>query len=206
MQYLEAAPPYAPRGSVSLESSPPRYQNSRPRPQSIGLPPIPPLNPRSVVTLPSFRIPTWSANNAPAARHYRNVAERRMTDNRYTANDVAKRQSLIEPLIIRDVNMPPLRPLEDPYLVGEVAARQARRERLTRESGDDILVREDRQWDWLLGQRLLLNHMGCGADCLITAHMKETEERPRSGTRPRREPDTGTRKKLLHRLGGRLLF
>jgi hypothetical protein len=45
-----------------------------------------------------------------------------------------------------------VRPLEDPYLVGEVAAAQARRERLARESGDDILVREDRQWDWLLGK------------------------------------------------------
>jgi hypothetical protein len=46
---------------------------------------------------------------------------------------------------------PDVRPLEDPYLVGEVAAAQARRERLARESGDDILVREDRQWDGLLG-------------------------------------------------------
>lgn len=43
-----------------------------------------------------------------------------------------------------------LRPLEDPYLVGERAAAQARRERLNRENGDDILIREDQQWDWLL--------------------------------------------------------
>lgn len=43
------------------------------------------------------------------------------------------------------------RPLEDPYLVGEVAAARARQERLLRESGDDILIREDRQWDWFLG-------------------------------------------------------
>ncbi|KAM4065154.1 hypothetical protein HRG_004509 [Hirsutella rhossiliensis] len=188
VQYLEAAPPYAPRANTSPESSPPRHQTSTPRPQTIGLPPIPPLNPQSIVTLHNFRIPTWSANNAPAARHYRNVAERRMTDNRYTANDLSKRPSPIEPpLVIRDGSMPPLRPLEDPYLVGEVAARQARRERLARESGDDILIREDRQWDWLL------------------AHMKDSEERQRSGTRPRRDPDAGPRKKLLHRLGGRLL-
>lgn len=44
------------------------------------------------------------------------------------------------------------RPLEDPYLVGEVAAARARTERLARESGDDILLREDRQWDWFLGK------------------------------------------------------
>jgi hypothetical protein len=41
--------------------------------------------------------------------------------------------------------------LEDPYLVGEVAAANARRERLAREAGDDVLIQEDKQWDWLLG-------------------------------------------------------
>ncbi|CAK7566846.1 MAG: hypothetical protein SEPTF4163_004800 [Sporothrix epigloea] len=47
------------------------------------------------------------------------------------------------------------RPMEDPYLVGETAARRARAERLTRESlahGEDALHREDRRWDWFLGQ------------------------------------------------------
>lgn len=45
-----------------------------------------------------------------------------------------------------------VRPLEDPYLVGEEAAARARRERLARESGDDILIREDQRWDWFLGE------------------------------------------------------
>ena len=45
-----------------------------------------------------------------------------------------------------------LRPLEDPYLVGEVAAAKARRERIARETGEDILIQEDRQWDWLLSK------------------------------------------------------
>lgn len=45
-----------------------------------------------------------------------------------------------------------VRPLEDPHLVGEVAAAQARRERLARENGDEILIREDRRWDFFLGQ------------------------------------------------------
>ena len=47
-----------------------------------------------------------------------------------------------------------IRPLEDPYLVGEEAATRARRERLAREraAGEEILVREDRRWDWFLGE------------------------------------------------------
>lgn len=44
------------------------------------------------------------------------------------------------------------RPLEDPYLVGEVAAARARRERLARENGDDVLYKEDRRWDWFLSR------------------------------------------------------
>lgn len=47
-----------------------------------------------------------------------------------------------------------VRPLEDPYLVGEVAAARARRERLARENTEDILHREDRRWDWFLGESL----------------------------------------------------
>lgn len=45
-----------------------------------------------------------------------------------------------------------LRPLEDPYLVGEVAAARARRERMARENGDEVLHNEDRRWDWFLGK------------------------------------------------------
>jgi hypothetical protein len=41
-----------------------------------------------------------------------------------------------------------VRPLEDPGLVGEVAAKRNREERLR--LGNDILVREDKRWDWLL--------------------------------------------------------
>ncbi|ERS98478.1 hypothetical protein HMPREF1624_05262 [Sporothrix schenckii ATCC 58251] len=46
------------------------------------------------------------------------------------------------------------RPLEDPYLVGETAARRARAERMARENnthGEEALHREDRRWDWFLG-------------------------------------------------------
>jgi hypothetical protein len=43
-----------------------------------------------------------------------------------------------------------IRPLEDPYLVGEVAAAKTRRERLARENGNEILIKEDLRWDWFL--------------------------------------------------------
>jgi hypothetical protein len=47
-----------------------------------------------------------------------------------------------------------VRPLEDPYLVGEEAAARARAERMAREEnfGDEVLIREDRRWDWFLGE------------------------------------------------------
>ena len=49
-----------------------------------------------------------------------------------------------------------MRTLEDPKLVGEVAAEINRRERLRREEGWDVLEREDKRWDWLLGMLLSL--------------------------------------------------
>jgi len=77
--------------------------------------------------------------------------------------------------------------LEDPYLVGEEAASRAKQERLARErAGDDVLVREDQHWDWLLAQ------------------MKTWDERERSWARFRREMENGHRPKLLHRIGGRI--
>ncbi|KAK4086920.1 hypothetical protein Purlil1_8654 [Purpureocillium lilacinum] len=196
-QYSDSAPPYAPRGAApAAAGAPARNSSSTPRPRTIGLPPIPPLAPQSAVALPNFRIPTWSANNAPAARHYRNVAERRITDGRYLSDGPAGRRYSAASTVDRTLDHQTgtqttttheVRPLEDPYLVGEVAAAQARRERLARESGEDVLLREDRQWDWLLAQ------------------MKSWDERERSWAKFRRDLDNTQRKKLLHRIGGRLL-
>jgi hypothetical protein len=44
-----------------------------------------------------------------------------------------------------------VRPLEDPSLVGEEAAERARKERLAKR-GNEILLREERRWDWLIGK------------------------------------------------------
>ncbi|RDA94698.1 hypothetical protein CP533_6738 [Ophiocordyceps camponoti-saundersi (nom. inval.)] len=195
--YPDSAPAYAPLASPTSPALPrPMLDAALPssdatRPRSVGLPPIPPAMPPSAVSVHNFRLPTWSANNAPAARHYKNVAERRISDGRYNVTETIRRPALggssALPLDNGGASTMQPRPLEDPYLVGEVAAAQARRERLAREEGDDILIREDRQWDWLL------------------AHMKVCEERQRNLTRFRQNVDTNQRKTLLHRIGGRLL-
>ncbi|KAL2130782.1 hypothetical protein VTI74DRAFT_5943 [Chaetomium olivicolor] len=80
-----------------------------------------------------------------------------------------------------------VRPLEDPYLVGEEAARRARMERLAREggNGEDVLVREDRRWDWFLAQ------------------LKDHEERERSWKRFRRDMDRRSSGRLAFRIGAR---
>jgi hypothetical protein len=48
-----------------------------------------------------------------------------------------------------------VRPAEDEELVGREAAEEARRERLGA-WGREVLVREDRRWDWLLGEFAVL--------------------------------------------------
>ncbi|KAG7117630.1 hypothetical protein HYQ44_006255 [Verticillium longisporum] len=79
------------------------------------------------------------------------------------------------------------RHLEDPHLVGEVAAAEAKRKRLARERGNDILAAEDRQWNFFLAQ------------------MGDIEERDRSLPRTRRSPEPVQRRKPARRLAGRLL-
>jgi cytochrome c-type biogenesis protein CcmH/NrfG len=46
------------------------------------------------------------------------------------------------------------RPLEDEELVGREAAEKARQERIG--WGREVLIREDRRWDWLLGEIVTL--------------------------------------------------
>lgn len=123
---------------------------------TIGLPPVP-SGPRSsghdsLPSLGQFRIPSWSSLNAnPNARQYQNVAHRRVAAAR-SNNSAAEgmRRLVLERIEEEERNR--FRPLEDPHLVGEAAATRARAERLARENGDDILIREDRRWDFFLGE------------------------------------------------------
>ncbi|KFA66766.1 hypothetical protein S40285_05296 [Stachybotrys chlorohalonatus IBT 40285] len=183
----EVVPAYTPRTAATSTTArpepPSRNETATPRQQTLGLPPVPAAPAIGVPSLHNFRLPTWSTNNALASRHYQNVAERRVMAGRSGAVPVRRFVPVEPPQASRH------RPLEDPYLVGEHAAAMARRDRLAREAGDDILIREDRQWDWWL------------------ARMKDSDERERSETRvPRaRHAEVGQRKKLLHRIGGRIL-
>lgn len=177
--HTEAIPAYTPRTTPSASAPGVARTQPMPRRQTIGLPPVPAARPAAVPSLHNFRVPSWSANNALASRHYHNVAQRRVVDGRYAdkRNTTDRTAEHIDE--VRDE----LRPLEDPYLVGEEAAAQARRERLARENGDDILIREDRRWDFLLVQ------------------MKDWDERERSWNKFRREVNHGRGKRLLNRLG-----
>lgn len=135
-------------------------------------------------------MPTWSANNAPAARQYRNVAERRAADEWVQAVAVAaelmvgmRGSATSRQISSREA---PLRPLEDPYLVGEQAAAEARRQRIASEVNESMLKEEDRQWDWMLAQ------------------MKTREERDRPlPPRLRQEVAQNRRRTLFGRIGGR---
>lgn len=122
-----------------------------------GLPPVSDLPPRSQMPqLNEFRIPTWSTlHSNPTARHYQNVAHRRAS--RGGRSNEVQMQGALRAALGRlneqeeEREQARHRPLEDPYLVGEEAAARARRARLARENGDEILIREDRRWDWFLG-------------------------------------------------------
>lgn len=142
---------------------------------TIGLPPVPtgPL-PSSVPQLTAFRLPSWSSltTNNPNTRQYRNVAQRRATaaaaSSRMdrTASRAARLDRVNESAEAEEQRRH--RPLEDPYLVGEVAARKARAQRLARENGDAILEMENHRWD------------------LFLAQMRDYEHRNRRGTFARR--------------------
>jgi hypothetical protein len=127
--------------------------------RGVGLPRIPDPPRRSQLPqLSEFRIPTWSSlNSNPNARHYQAVARRRVSAA--TTNNSVQMHGTLRTMLDRlneeDDKAPRVRPLEDPYLVGEEAAARARRERLAREN-TDVLVSEDRRWDWFLGK--------CGVD------------------------------------------
>ncbi|KAK4195389.1 hypothetical protein QBC40DRAFT_21372 [Triangularia verruculosa] len=147
--YSPPPPSSAPRSSNLPPLLPPPSSSSPVR----GLPPVPtgPI-PSPSLSLSSFRIPSWSSSN-PQARHYHNVALRRASSsNSSTSSHQETLRRVMLERIEEEEARRRIRPLEDPYLVGEEAAQRARQERLARENGDDVLIRENRRWDWFLRQ------------------------------------------------------
>ncbi|KAF5016867.1 hypothetical protein F66182_11318 [Fusarium sp. NRRL 66182] len=210
--FPETVPPYTPPARTqavaraSLVPSGSGTSTPTTRQQTIGLPPVPAAPLRSQPNLNNFRIATWSSvSSNPTARHYQNVANRRMTAQQRDPVD-SLRRAMTDIAEQEQEQRYATRPLEDPYLVGEVAAARARQERLARESGDDILIQEDRQWDWFLGESeaMVLYHAACAN--MKAARMRDSDERQRSWTPYRREAEVGGRKKLLRRIGGRRLL
>lgn len=162
LPHNDPAPPYTPPESSASTSRAPVSLLGPELPgglQGPGLPPIPsgPL-PSDPPTLAQFRIPSWSNTSAnPTARQYHSVAMRRAAaaSRSSPTGSPANTEGIVRRMIldrIEDEERSRHRPLEDPYLVGEVAAARARQERLARENGEDILTREDRRWDWFLSQ------------------------------------------------------
>ncbi|KAI1099252.1 hypothetical protein F4804DRAFT_88779 [Jackrogersella minutella] len=170
----ESVPEYTPR---ETPASPPNYASSSsmlnlpsstPTPMTstfapgAGLPRIPsPRRRNDVPHLSHFQIPTWSsmASN-PTARHYQRVAHRRVSAANGGRQGWGGVETALRAAMDRiaaaaaddDADPDKIRPLEDPHLVGEEAAARARRERLARQNGDEVLYREERRWDWFLGQ------------------------------------------------------
>lgn len=206
----ETIPPYSPpqsgnannNGTPASRSLLPSHTAHIPSP---GLPPIPPVR-SSASDMPSlgaFRIPSWSVNTNPM---YQRVATRRAQAAMSSGEGLVRNAARVLERVneessgggvggssggggsgsgsVSPADSNRVRPLEDPYLVGEVAAARARRERLARENTEDILHREDRRWDWFLGQ------------------MNEREERSTSW-RPfrRNNMHSGSRVKLARRVG-----
>jgi len=150
-----------------------------------GLPPIPRRSEvSSAPSLSQFHIPPWSSISSgnPQVRHYQSVANRRVaaaSASSYAARPSSSSSSTVEGALrvalgriqanananaysstssSEEDDDGRLRPLEDPDLVGEEAAARARRERLARKHGEDVLILEDRRWDFWLGMFVSFCH------------------------------------------------
>ncbi|KAI0428037.1 hypothetical protein F5Y09DRAFT_349928 [Xylaria sp. FL1042] len=181
----ETVPAYTPAATTTSStrtSNPTRQFSSMLPPASesrssfahgTGLPPIPRrADLSSTPSLSQFNIAPWSSigSGNPQARHYQSVANRRVAAAASASAAAAgPSSSAVEGALraalsrINAANAAAnlseedaVRPLEDPYLVGEEAAARARSERLARKYGEDILIHEDRHWDIWLG--MLTHH------------------------------------------------
>ncbi|KAF2969121.1 hypothetical protein GQX73_g4505 [Xylaria multiplex] len=187
----EAVPPYTPPATSATRASATRQFSSMVPPSEprsaftrTGLPPIPRRSENSSTpSLSQFQIAPWSSigNGNPQARHYQSVANRRVAAASAGSSSSAVEGALRAAMSrINAANAAAseeddtrVRPLEDPYLVGEEAAARARNERLARKHGEDVLIHEDRHWDiWL-------------------AQMRDVEERARNWNTYRATVDRG---------------
>jgi hypothetical protein len=176
-------------------------------------------------TLAHFRQPSWSTTRSnPTARHYHSVAARRAARDaerdrahllRTVNSGMDPIQAVKQLVEIREleefgdeeegVEGRRVRPLEDETLVGEEAARQ---ERERRRRGQEVLEREDRRWDWMLGKysysprrRLFMWRYVQAADLWsVTAQMNDWDVREKSWVKFRKEAEKPLGHKLIQKL------
>ncbi|KAG9244296.1 hypothetical protein BJ878DRAFT_78097 [Calycina marina] len=177
-------PPYS-----LTDIAPPHYTSTPPSYTSLPPPhPHPPALPRNT-TSPSlsFRLPPTLPN--PNTHTYQSVASRRafrlaLHEQTALLAAVLSGEDAVKRMRKRMADEERMRcaTLEDPVLVGEIAAAFRRRER-EMNVGWYVLEREDRRWDWLLSQ------------------MGDWEGRDRSWRKYRRDEETGKRVKLASSFG-----
>jgi hypothetical protein len=148
----------------------------------------------------NYNIANWSSTKTShASKQYENVAKRRMQRDKNSISELAQLLPTVsngstssststsnDTRTVDVVVEQPLSPLEDPQLVGERAAQQAREQRLYRERclmGDEALRNENKGWDFMMAQ------------------MADWEERERSWMRFRESVRGPRRTMLAKRIG-----
>lgn len=197
--------------TASIRSAAPSYRSERPPmyvapmidrsinvPSSVGrLPSVPTIRAGGFIgNVESHRydIQSWSnIRSSGTSKQYENVARRRLAREQsvggllQTIPDLALLEQALEAESSRvAVPAAPLLPQEDPELVGESAARAARDARLYREKcmrGEEALHKENKAWDFMLGQ------------------MADWREREESWANFRTQVSQGKRVKLAKRIG-----
>ena len=203
--YRSEAPPYTP---PTLPISPCTSQSDA-APQPTGLPnrryalgfQARPHGSVGDLQMHNYNIASWSSvKTSHASKQYENVAKRRAQRDKSSVSEFAQLLPTVSsgsanpsmsstnnvPGIVDVVVEQPLNPLEDPQLVGERAAQQAREQRLYRERclrGDEALRNENKGWDFMMAQ------------------MADWEERERSWMRFRESVNGPRRTMLAKRIG-----
>jgi len=148
----------------------------------------------------NYNTASWSSvKTSHASKQYENVAKRRMQRDKNSISELAQLLPTVSngsaspststsnvPGTVDVVVEQPLNPLEDPQLVGERAAQEAREQRLYRErclKEDEALRNESKGWDFMMAQ------------------MADWEERERSWMRFRESVRGPRRTMLAKRIG-----
>jgi len=149
----------------------------------------------------NYNVSTWSSvRSGLASKQYENVAKRRVQRDDAVAGllcsltfvplpQASSSTSALAPTPVPVIVEEPNNPMEDPALVGEIAAARAKEQRIYRENcmrdSREALRYESKSWDFMLAQ------------------MVDWDEREQSWNKFRKEVSGGRRKMLARRIGFR---